>query len=134
MICDGSGGRTVAANIRKPTPREPESSEGRTTHSAAMRRSLSWKRFPDQGGRVGSVELVDRDDAGGRSDVELGQIARDHVDPHENQTAPCEFRADGGANLFLAGGEGGRLPLAADGKVRTDFARLRQPEIGRAHV
>src|SRR3546814_6730951 len=70
----------------------------RTTHSAAMRRSLSFNRFPDQRGRVGSVELVDRDDAGGRSDVDLGQIARDHVDPHENQTAPCEFRADGGAN------------------------------------
>src|SRR3546814_15929275 len=90
----------------------------RTTHSAAMRRSLSFNRFPDQRGRVGSVELVDRADAGGRSDVDLGQIARDHVDPHANKTAPCEYRAVGGANLFLAGGVGGRLPLAADGTVR----------------
>src|SRR5438105_15856459 len=80
-------------------------------------------RPPDQCRRVGAVELVDRDNSGGRGDVDLGQPApADDIDSDEQQPSALELGGESGANLLLARGQLGLSGGAADGKVRADFA------------
>src|SRR5687768_15145768 len=82
-------------------------------------------RIPDARRRVAAVEAVDRDDSGRGSDVDLGQIAPDDVDPDEHQAAAFQFGADGVANLPFALRELGRFGGPAGGEVGSDFARTR---------
>src|SRR5687767_10151689 len=82
--------------------------------------------FPDSTGRVGAVELVDRNNAGGRSDVDLGQpLAADHVDADEDQTASFQLRTERGADFLLGSGQLGLRRLAANSEIGPDLALAR---------
>ena len=57
---------------------------------------------PDQRRDVRPAEILDGADAGRRGDVDLGELAVDHVDADEHQAALAQRRADGRADLALA--------------------------------
>ena len=56
------------------------------------RLELRLDRIPDQRRDVGAAELLHLADAGGRGDVDLGEIRPDHVDAREQQPAPLQLR------------------------------------------
>src|SRR5438067_326302 len=56
---------------------------------------------PDHGGDVGPAEILYRTDAGGRRDVDLGQIAVDHIDADEEKVALPQGRPEPIADLAL---------------------------------
>ena len=60
---------------------------------------------PDLRLEADAVEAVDLLDAGRRGDVDLGEIVADHVDAHEDQATAAQGRADGLADLPVAGRE-----------------------------
>src|SRR5687767_14577009 len=66
-------------------------------------------RVPDLALDRSAREAIDLLDAGGRGDVDLGEIAADHVDADEDQSAFAQLGADGVADLALALGEFGAL-------------------------
>src|SRR5581483_1645883 len=76
--------------------------------------------IPDHRRYVRSTEILDRADAGRRGDVDLCEIAADHVDADEEQAALAQRRADARANLALARGELGRLGGAAAHHIGAD--------------
>ena len=89
--------------------------------------ALGLDRVPDRHGEIGAAEPLDRADAGRRGDVDLGQIAVDHVDADEQKAAPLELRPDRRADLALARGELGFLRRPAAHHVGADV-------VGRRHA
>src|SRR5207245_1766538 len=82
-----------------------------------------FDRLPDQPGSVASVELVDGDDAGGGSHVDLGQpLSANDVDAGKQQSALLELGAKGGADFLFASGKLGLRRLTANREVGTNFA------------
>src|SRR5690349_18344840 len=74
---------------------------------------------PDQARSVGAVELVDRNDAGRRGDVDLRQpLAADDVDADEQQAATLELRTERCADFPLGLGQLAGLCRTASGEVR----------------
>src|SRR3546814_20267870 len=66
----------------------------------------SLDRVPDHSRRIAVVEAVDRDDPGGRGDVDFGEpFAADHVDADEDQPAFAQRGPEAAANLLLARGQ-----------------------------
>src|SRR3546814_5921017 len=93
--------------------------------SAFLARSAyaSLDRVPGHARRIAVVEAVDRDDPGGRGDVDFGEpFAADHVDADEDQPAFAQRGPEDVANLLLARGQFGGLGIAADREVRAEFA------------
>src|SRR5687768_4743190 len=82
--------------------------------------------LPDERRRVASVEMVDCNDAGGRGDVDLGQIAGNHIDSDEKQSAPRQLGTERLTNLQLARRELGRCCAPAGGEIGSYFPFARQ--------
>jgi len=80
-------------------------------------RKAFFDGVPDIDFDLGARQAVDFLDAGGRGDVDFGQVVADHVDADEDQPALGKRRADGGADFLLAGGQGGHRRLSAGMKV-----------------
>src|SRR5687767_9714466 len=92
-------------------------------HHLASSSQLPLDRVPDEARRVGAVEAVDRDDAGRRGDVDLGEpLSADNVDADEKEPARLELGAEGVADLALSRRQIGLRRLAADGEVGADLA------------
>src|SRR5690606_21285305 len=66
-------------------------------------------RIPEQGGDVGAADALHLAHAGGRGDVDLGDVVADHVDADEDEAALLEKGTDARADFALAFGELGRL-------------------------
>src|ERR1043166_4396383 len=83
----------------------------------AIRYSLFAPSFlnliPNQRRDIRAAKPLDRPDAGRRSDVDLGQIAVDHVDAHEQEATLAQRRPEPRADLALARRKVGRLRRAA---------------------
>src|SRR3954447_23470284 len=80
-------------------------------------------RSPDQPGRVGAIELVDRDNSCRGSDVDFGEpAAANDVDADEQQPATLEFGSESGADFLLACCQLGLCGRAADCEVGADFS------------
>src|SRR5215212_11822096 len=83
-------------------------------------------RVPDAPGGIRAVELVDGDDAGWRSDIDLGQpLAADHVDPDEQQPAALELGPERRADFLLRLRELRRFRGPAEREVGADLAGAR---------
>ena len=67
---------------------------GTTAIAHAPRRRLRLDGVPDRDREIGAAEPLDRADAGRRGDVDLGEMAVDHVDADEEQPALAAARAD----------------------------------------
>src|SRR5262249_34048150 len=61
-----------------------------------------FNSIPDARGNVRSTEGLDLADAGGRGDVDLGQIGTDHVDAGEQQPASAQFGSQARTDLLVA--------------------------------
>src|SRR3954453_9584430 len=78
---------------------------------------------PDQPGRVGAVELVDRDNSCRGSDVDFGEpAAANDIDADEQQPATLQFGSETGADFLLACGQLGLCGRAADCEIGADFS------------
>src|SRR5688500_670317 len=107
-------------------PRSPTPDPSPLGRGASVLAKPGLDRGPDAGGGGGAADGVDGDEAGGRSDVDLGQpAAADHVDADEHQAAGLELGPHGGADLLLARGERGGFGVAALGEVGAEFALAR---------
>ena len=82
---------------------------------------LLLDHVPHQGRGVDARELQHLLGAGGRGDVDLGQVVADHVDADEDQAAFLQIGADGGADFQVARGQFDRRRRAADAQVGTDL-------------
>ena len=58
--------------------------------------------IPDHGGDVIAAETLDLANARGGGDVDLGQIAADHVDAHKYEATVLELGRQCGADCLLA--------------------------------
>src|SRR4029077_6446855 len=81
----------------------------------------------DYGGHVRAAQILHRADAGRRGDVDLGEIAVDHVNADKQQPPFAQRRAKLGADLAFAWREVGLLWSAAAHHVRPQI-------IGRRHT
>ena len=83
--------------------------DGECNAHELMRESvaLRFDLVPDQRRHVGSAEILDGANSGGRGDIDFGEIAVDHVDADEQQAALAQGRADPLADLGFAVGQFG---------------------------
>src|SRR5262245_39783124 len=63
-------------------------------NSQSSRGAPGLDLVPDHGRHVGAAEVLDRPDAGRRGDVDLGEVAVDHVDTDEEEPALAQRRPD----------------------------------------
>src|ERR1700722_14753928 len=89
-----------------PAPPSSPALRGRRSRAKDERlASLRLDRIPDQCRDIGAAEILDRADAGGRGDVDLGQEVADHVDADEDEAAFAQSRPEPRADFPLACGE-----------------------------
>src|SRR6266849_3835074 len=86
---------------------------------------LCLNAVPDHRGDVWSAESLDRADAGGRGDVDFGEVTVDHVDTGEHEPAHPQRRSEPLANRPLAIGQVCGLRGAAPYHVGAQIVRLR---------
>src|SRR6185437_16506232 len=96
---------------------------GASSKAKLGRRAKAFNPLPQRLGGVDAGERLERDGAGRRGHIDLGQVVADHVDADEQQPAGLQLRADGGADLAVAGGQLDGLGAPADRQVRADLTR-----------
>src|SRR5690606_5361532 len=69
---------------------------------------------PDHHRNIGPAEALDLANAGGRGDVDLGEVIANHVDADKDHVAFFERRGDGGADFQFTRGQRAQLRTAAD--------------------
>src|SRR5438128_2204472 len=96
-----SGPHAVSASGRstgKPTSRTATSGSKWPRPFMSLR-PPPFDGIPDQGRDVGAAEALDLADAGGRGDIDFGEIAADDVDADKDHVARPERRPDGRADF-----------------------------------